>query len=159
MKGVKGSGYMSMTRTKDHTFKYSRFWFRTEEARDKYRWREITRRAAKRAGWPTSTDEELMAFHNHRENYRNTVRVELEREQAIRAERRKFKEELGLHPKANMTGHALKPTAPALPMLQRQADSKLNDKQRLDLIKRLIEERTPIQEFMIRTSQLVGAKL
>jgi hypothetical protein len=154
-----GLGMTSRVPRETHPYRFSSIYFRTQEARDQYAWRDRLKKAARRAGWPNKTDGELRAFEEHRAKYHEAVRIQKEKDEAVKEERRKLKQELGVHPRSNMTKHALSPKAPALPLISRQAHARLSDTEKIELIKRLIEDRTPIQEFMIKTSQLVGAKL
>ena len=154
-----GLGLTSRVPTPNHKYKFSSIYFRTEEARDEYQWRDRLRKSAKRAGWPHATTKELKAYEAHRNKYHEAVNIQKQKDEQVKEERRQLKVELGIHPKANMAKHALSPSAPALPLVMKQANQRLNDAERLALIKKMIEERTPIQDFMIRTSQLVGAKL
>jgi hypothetical protein len=125
-----------------------------------YRWTQIVRRAAKRAGWPHETIRELREFDEYREAIRTERRLEKERDAANRAERDLIRQELGLPQTAGIRYaqtriHANKTLRYAKTLNNQQ----MTDAQRIQFIKKMIEDKTPINDFMIRTSQLVGAKI
>jgi len=155
-----GLGMTSRTETPNHQFKYSGTWFRTEQARDDYRWADITRKAAKRAGWPHKTIHDLKAFHEHREKYRAARLVTKEREKQDRKTRDKLRRARGLSRNSNMMNLVLDPApevrAVALGYVRKSAAQKAEEK--IEAIRKLYEDGTPERELIILVSQIVGYK-
>lgn len=141
----------SRQQSAEYPFKYGKVWFREEKDRDEYAWRDRIRKAASRAGWPTKTVEDLEAF----EKYREDRKIEQEEERVRRIAEHKRREALRLKQVKNrmvfnkyLSEEDIKPSLPTT-----EAEKKLA------LIRQMIEDRTPIKDFMIRTSQLVGVDL
>ena len=151
-----GSGEISREQTSVHVHQYGSLWFRTEEGVERYRWVQNTRRAAVRAGWPHTTQRELEKFDKHRTRYRDLVQRKRKREAEAKARRAKLRKELDLNPADNLAAKAL---APGGERYIRMMELEAADADKLDIIRQMIEDRTPIQDFMIRVSNIVGAKL
>lgn len=148
----------------EYPYRYGGNWFRTEKDRDEFRARQLTRKSAIRMGWPHETEEDLERFRVWREEQQELLRLRKERQAKELAERKALREEYGIGSSSNYynfaavmskKGHAARASRLVLSV----AESKMTDGQKLDLIKKMIEDRTPIQDFMIRTSQLVGVEL
>lgn len=96
-----------------------------------------------------------MAFDNRRKRYRHVMERKKARDAQVDATRARLRKEHGLN-NQNLMQLALAPGAEeVINMLEAELDAR----DKLDLIKKMIEERTPIQDLMIRTSNIVGAKL
>lgn len=157
-------GGMTITPNPDYPFKYGSAWFRTEELRDEYRRVQLLRKSAKRMGWPSDTVEELNRFEKWRNEQKELLRLRKEREKQEVEERQRLREEYGLNKSSTLynfqavmskQGHVSQATK----LVAKQSQAKLTPEDKVDLIRKMIEDKTPIMDFMIRTSQLVGAKL
>lgn len=148
----------------DYPFKYGSTYFRTEEGRAAFQRTQLLRKSAKRLGWPCDTAEELDRFEKWRDEQKELIRLRKQREREEREERMKLRKEFGLHKSSNLynfsatmskQGHVKDATR----LIAKSAESRLTPEDKVELIKKMIEDKTPIMDFMIRTSQLVGAKL
>lgn len=156
-----GLGVTSRVETPDHQWKYASIYFRTEQARDDYRWAEITRKAAKHAGWPHATRNDLLKFHEHREQYRAAREAIKEREKQDRKTRDKLRKARGLSKNSNMMNIVLDPVHPeiravGLGYVRKSAAQKAEEK--IEAIRKLYEDGTPEREIIILVSQIVGYK-
>lgn len=148
----------------DYPFKYGSTYFRTEEGLERFRRIQLLRKSAKRLGWPHETEEELDRFEVWRDNQKAIIHTQRKRRDEAIAERMAIRKEFGLHKSSNLYNFQAvmakngEVTA-ATRLIAKQAQDRLTDADKVELIKKMIEDKTPIMDFMIRTSQLVGAKL
>lgn len=162
--GLAGTGRMSKMSSPDYPFRYASMYFRTQADRDQFRWEQITRKAAKRLGWPHKTTTELEKFDAWRKGMHEARREKNERERKEKNARNQIRQEYGLGKSSTLFNFAAamekdKSIARLTPLVQTSLVAHWSADEKLAYIKRMIEERTPIQDFMMRTSQLVGAKL
>lgn len=125
---------MSDRESEYYTIKRYGRWFHTEQDAEFYVWRELTRKAAKRAGVEINSLEDIIEFSKKREKKKEEERAELKRKRE-------------------------NPRVPKPDPVVRPRKKGVTDADKIAIIRKMIEERTPITDFMIRTSQLVGANL
>lgn len=155
-----GLGYMSKLQTEVHPFGYAGKWFRTEEARDHYQWQSVTSKAAKRAGWPYKTQKELIAFDNHRKEYRAMRETIKQRDEEEKKNRDRIRRARGLSPNSNMMNVVLDPDpvvrSVAIGYVRKSAAQTAQEK--IEAIRKLYEDGTPEREIIILVSQIVDFK-
>jgi len=140
--------------TPDHPIQRYGRWWKNETDAEEYGRRDRLRHAARRAGWAYQTIEDLDAFEVFRQA---KIEKDLEAQEKRALEKVETARVRKTHQRAknatlrNQVGkeyiRAYRNTNP------------ITSDDKLTLIKKMIEDRTPIMDFMIRTSQLVGADL
>lgn len=145
----------SRTRTNEHRFKRYGRWWKNEDDAEEYGRRDRLRHAARRAGWPYKTMEDLARFEAHREKENLKSFAAQERRALDNLRDIQIRRDHGRAKNATLKSKAIKHMARAY----RHEQPVITDADKLAMIKKMIEDRTPIMDFMIRTSNLVGANL
>lgn len=149
------SSKASRTRTDEHTIQRYGRWWKNEVDAEEYGRRDRIRHAARRAGWPYKTMEDLAKFEVHRRKENLKALAAQERRALDKIRDVHIRRDNGRAKNATLKSKAIKQSVRAY----RHEPPAITDADKLAMIKKMIEERTPIMDFMIRTSNLVGAEL